>query len=93
MDYNNKRNKKMAADRAYEFTAGGTRYRGTRLQIEQRLAGVAPDRVRKYAVDIAGCRYPVTQVIHLGMGVPRPKCQSQQAYRALEALGFAIIEQ
>jgi 5-methylcytosine-specific restriction enzyme B len=71
-----------------DFTVGGAVVRISRRAFEARLAGVVPESVRKYVVEIAGTRYPVKQAVSIGLGLPRASFQSQEAYRILRKLGF-----
>jgi len=77
----------------HEFTIGGTRHRATRQLVEERLASVQPERIRKYFVEVGGRRYPVKQAVSVGLGVPRASFQSQEAFRILRTLGFNPAEE
>jgi hypothetical protein len=80
-------------DEQHEVTLGGTRHRVTRRLIENRLADREPERIRKYFVEIGDRRFPVKQVIAVGLGVSRAGFQSQEAYRILRTLGFEPREE
>lgn len=79
-------------DEEHEFTLGGTRYRATRQQVADRLAGVLPERIRTYSVEIGDQFYPVKQAVAVGLGASRASFQSQEAYRILRTLGFEPLE-
>jgi hypothetical protein len=72
----------------HAFVLNGVRYQATRTIFERRLVEVAPERIRKYWVEIDGRRYPVKQAVALGLDVPRAAFSSSQAIRILREMGF-----
>lgn len=82
----------MVMDDEQEFTLGRTRYRTTPRQVIERLSGVEPEPIRKYAVEIGRHRYPVKQALAEGIGIDRAGFTSQDAYRILRNLGFEPAE-
>jgi hypothetical protein len=79
-------------DEEQEFVVGGTRVRVTRRLFEERLAGIEPEPIRKYGVDIGGRRFPIKQAVSLGLAIPRAGFQTQEAFRVLRRLGYAPVE-
>jgi hypothetical protein len=92
---NNKNNTGLGGttmDEELEFVVGGARVRVSRLIFVDRLAGIEPEPIRKYGVEIAGKRYPIKQAVSLGLAVPRAGFQTQEAFRVLRRLGFDPAE-
>ena len=54
------------------------------------MKGVAPEAVRRHAVDIAGVLYPVNQVFSRATGLDRLDFTSAVARRYLIRLGFSV---
>lgn len=73
-----------------EFTLNGSRRVLTRDQVDSRLAGVAPEPIRKHAVHINGTWYPVRQAFGRATGLPGEDFTSQTARRHLAALGYQV---
>lgn len=72
------------------FTLNGHRYELARMDVESRLADVAPDVIRKHAVRINGTWFPVIQAFEVATGTPRSEFISHTARRHLAALGFEV---
>lgn len=73
-----------------EFTLNGTRVALTRDQVDSRLAGVAPEPVRKHAVRVNDTWYPVRQAFGRATGLPGDDFTSHTARRHLAALGYEM---
>jgi len=58
--------------------------------IEETLAGVQPERVVKYGVEIQGREYPVRQVLAEATKTPKIEWTTSNAYRILQKFGFEI---
>lgn len=74
------------------FIIDGKVYRASRQQVEERMIGVRPERITKHFVVINGQKYPIKQVLTIGLGVPRLAFTSQRAYRYLRQFGFTLGE-
>lgn len=73
------------------FTLDGESFELTPELVRARLAGIVPEGIREYWVEIDGTRWPVKQVISLATGVSdRQRFQSQSSRRWLQNLGFTI---
>jgi hypothetical protein len=75
---------------AIRFTLNGQRYELTREDVDSRLAGVAPDAIRKHAVKVSGTWFPVIQAFEAATGIPRSEFISHTARRHLAALGYEV---
>ena len=62
---------------AITFTLSGQRYELTRTDVESRLAGVAPDAIRKHAVRVNDIWFPAIQAFEVATGIPRSEFISQ----------------
>jgi len=65
-----------------ESTPNGIRYRTTRRQMTERLAGIESECIRTYYVKIGKQRYPVKQTVAIGLEADRGAFQAQEAYRS-----------
>jgi hypothetical protein len=65
------------------FILNGHRYELVREDVEQRLADVAPDAIRKHAVRVNGIWFPVIQAFEVATGIPRSEFMSNTARRHL----------
>ena len=74
-----------------DFTLDGTRYHLTRLAVIKAMAKQTPGRIQTYAVDIAGQRFPVKQVLAQALQVPVTSFISTRAQDLLAKLGFEVI--
>lgn len=74
-----------------EVTLSGRQYHVEREDAEA-VAGDEPRSIQRYAVVIAGRRYPLKQVAARALGVPPVAFTSQQAYRWLINLGFEVLD-
>jgi Holliday junction resolvase-like predicted endonuclease len=72
------------------FVLNGQRYELAREDVEQRLADVAPDAIRKHAVRVNGIWFPVIQAFEVATGIPRSEFISHSARRHLAALEFEV---
>jgi Holliday junction resolvase-like predicted endonuclease len=72
------------------FTLNGHRYDLSREVVANRLAGIAPDAIRKHAVRVNDIWFPVIQAFEVATGVPRSKFMSNTARRHLAALGYEV---
>lgn len=72
------------------FVVNGTPLKLTRGSVEQRMAGVAPEPIRKHAVVVDGIRYPVKQVFEAATGLDRLDFTSATARRHLGKLDFEL---
>ncbi len=72
------------------FILNGHRYELVREDVEQRLADVAPDAIRKHAVRVNGIWFPVIQAFEVATGIPRSEFMSNTARRHLAALGYEV---
>lgn len=72
------------------FTLNGRRYELVRGDVEDRLAQLAPDVIRKHAVRVNDTWFPVIQAFEVGTGISRPEFTSYTARRHLAALGFVV---
>ena len=75
---------------AITFTLSGRRYELTRTDVESRLAGVAPDAIRKHAVRVNDIWFPAIQAFEVATGIPRSEFISHTARRHLAALGYEV---
>jgi hypothetical protein len=75
---------------AITFTLSGRRYELTRTDAESRLAGVAPDAIRKHAVRVNDIWFPAIQAFEVATGIPRSEFISHTARRHLAALGYEV---
>ena len=75
---------------AITFTLSGRRYELTRTDVESRLAGVAPDAIRKHAVRVNDIWFPAIQAFEVATGIPRSEFISHTAHRHLTALGYEV---
>ena len=64
---------------AITFTLSGRRYELTRTDVESRLAGVAPDAIRKHAVRVNDIWFPAIQAFEVATGIPRSEFISHTA--------------
>ena len=72
----------------WESKVSGHVVRLTREQVIEALRGVEPGRVHKYAVEVEGTWYPVTQAFARATGLERTEVDTPQSRRALSKLGF-----
>lgn len=72
------------------FTLNGQRYELARDDVENRLADVAPDAIRKHAVRVNGTWFPVIQAFEAATGIARSEFMSNTARRHLAALGYEV---
>jgi hypothetical protein len=72
------------------FTIGGNPVVLTKNSVESALAGVTPERIKKYKVQIGGEFYPIKQVICVAAKLPPAAFISTDAYRILRNLGFEV---
>lgn len=63
----------------------------TREDVVERVAGLAPGRIQRWATEVGGRRYPVKQVFRAAVGADRA-FNSDEAKRLLERLEFPIID-
>ena len=75
---------------AITFTLSGRRYERTRTDVESRLAGVAPDAIRKHTVRVNDIWFPAIQAFEVATGIPRSEFISHTARRHLAALGYEV---
>lgn len=75
---------------AIAFTLNGQRYELTRTNVENRLAGVAPDTIRKHAVRVNDVWFPAIQAFEVATGIPRSEFISHTARRHLAVLGYEV---
>jgi hypothetical protein len=73
---------------AITFTLSGRRYELTRTDVESRLAGVAPDTIRKHAVN--DIRFPAILPSRWPPRFPLSEFLSHTARRHLAALGYEV---
>lgn len=57
------------------FVLHGHRYELAREDVEQKLADVAPDAIRKHAVRVKGIWFPVIQAFEVATGIPRTRTE------------------
>ena len=74
-----------------KVTLAGRAYEVEREDVEA-VSGEEPKTIQRYAVAIAGRRYPLKQAAARGLGVPPVAFTSQQAYRWLVNLGFEVLD-
>lgn len=72
------------------FTLNGHRYDLSREDVANRLAGIAPDTIRKHAVRVNDTWFPVIQAFEVATGIPRSEFMSNTARRHLAALGYEV---
>lgn len=72
------------------FTLNGQRHELSRDDVENRLADVAPDAIRKHAVRVNGTWFPVIHAFEAATGIPRSEFMSNTARRHLAALGYEV---
>jgi hypothetical protein len=72
------------------FTLNGHRYELSRKDVEDNLAQVRPDTIRKHAVRINETWFPVIQAFEAATGVSRSEFVSHTARRHLASLGFEV---
>jgi len=73
-----------------QFTLNGQRYELSREGVESCLVDVAPDAIRKHAVQVNDTWFPVIQAFELATGIPRSEFMSNTARRHLAALGYQV---
>ncbi|MBM3471670.1 MAG: hypothetical protein FJX75_00175 [Armatimonadetes bacterium] len=74
----------------YEFTLNGQRLCRTKLQVENALRKVTPDRINVHAVEVNGVRYPVRQAFAVAFDVGRKEVDSDRARRVFLRMGFPV---
>jgi Holliday junction resolvase-like predicted endonuclease len=72
------------------FTLNGHRYDLSREDVSNRLAGIAPDAIRKHAVRVNETWFPVIQAFEVATGIPRAEFMSNTARRHLAELGYEV---
>jgi hypothetical protein len=77
-------------DPIVRFTMDGRFFELRRSEVEEALAGVAPEPVRSHSVQIGGTWFPVKQVLEQATGVDRSDFISTAARRQLKKLGFPL---
>jgi len=73
-----------------QFTLNGQRHELSREGVESRLGDVAPDAIRKHAVQVNGTWFPVIRAFEVATGIPRSEFMSNTARRHLAALGYQV---
>jgi Holliday junction resolvase-like predicted endonuclease len=80
----------MASIGRIRFTLNGQQYELSRADVEDRLADVTPDVIRKHAVRVNDTWFPAIQAFEVAIRVPRSEFISHTARRHLAALGFEV---
>jgi hypothetical protein len=73
-----------------EVTISGERYRLTTEQVEHRLEGISPERVRNHAVVVGDKWFPVKQAFEVVTGLDRLDFNTEQARSAFRRLGLEV---
>ena len=74
-----------------KITLARRAYQVEREDVEA-VSGEEPKTIQRYAVEIAGRRYPLKQAAARGLRIPPVAFTSQQAYRWLVNLGFDVLD-
>jgi hypothetical protein len=72
------------------FTLRGKTFKLDKDDFVKATKGLEPRPIQKYSVVVGGKRYPIRQVLAAVTKLPAIAITSQDAYRVLEQLGFAI---
>lgn len=73
-----------------DFTLHGRPFTVTPEQVVETMAGVTPQSIARYRVQVGERWYPPKQVIAVVTELPPIAFTTQDAYRILERLGFAV---
>ncbi len=73
-----------------EFTLRGRTYTTTAESVEEAMASVEPQGPAKYRVEVGGRSFPIKQVLATMTGLASIAFTTQDAYRVLARLGFAV---
>lgn len=76
-----------------DFVVNGESVSLSRREVEEKMAGVTPEPVRRHAVVVSGVRYPVKQVFEAVTGLDRLDFTSATARRHLGKLGFELARE
>ena len=77
-------------EQAFRFTLKGRHIEARTEDVERALRGVAPERVRRHAVEIGRVRYPIKQAFAVAFGIDRSDFSAYWAQRVFLGLGFAL---
>ena len=67
-------------------------YSLTRKDVSEKMVDVKPKRFVKYYIELWDKKYPIKQVVSKTLGIPLPTFTTNHAYKALDDLGFPILE-
>ena len=75
------------------FVIGGQEFSLSADDVERRLKGVEPEKVRKVFVEVSGKRFPIKQALAVAALQIRSGFTTQDALRIFRKLGFKLGEQ
>jgi len=77
-------------EQPFRFTLKGRQIEARAEEVVKALRGVAPERVRRHAVEIGRIRYPIKQAFAVAFGVERTDFSAYWAQRVFLGLGFPL---
>jgi hypothetical protein len=72
------------------FTLRGKTFEKRKDHFVKATKGINPGRIKKYSTVVSGKRYPIRQILAAVTNLPAIAITSQDAYRVLEKVGFAV---
>lgn len=72
------------------FTLRGKTFEKRKDDFVKATKGINPGRIKKYSTVVSGKRYPIRQILAAVTNLPAIAITSQDAYRVLEKVGFAV---
>jgi hypothetical protein len=72
------------------FTLRGKTFEKRKDDFVKATKGINPGRIKKYSIVVSGKRYPIRQILAAVTNLPAIAITSQDAYRVLEKVGFAV---
>lgn len=73
-----------------DFILRGKHFTVTPEEVAQTMQGTVPQPIARYHVAVGGQSYPPKQVLAQVTGLPAIAFTTQDAYRILNRLGFAV---